>query len=198
MSTRRCFLAIITLVMLALLSAADSADNLTPKNEAEIRKSNQPTPVIDTTNQKSIADREAKIRELEAKIDKDLLLIQKRPRTRFVAHKMEPRFGNYVAQCLRKILQVSASSYPVEANGIYGRVQLTMFILAGGRVEKIEVNKSSGKKVLDETAVRFINLAAPFDQFPDDVLKDTDVLAVTRTFTFTTADDKKFSSDAPL
>jgi protein TonB len=36
--------------------------------------------------------------------------------------------------------------------------------------------------------VRIVKLAAPFAPFPADISKDTDILSITRTWTFTRAD----------
>jgi periplasmic protein TonB len=61
-------------------------------------------------------------------------------------------------------------------------------IKADGEVENVEVNRSSGHKVLDQAAIRIVRLAAPFERFPDAIRKDTDILHITRTWTFTRAD----------
>jgi protein TonB len=42
--------------------------------------------------------------------------------------------------------------------------------------------------VLDQAAIRIVRLAAPFDRFPDNIRADTDILHITRTWTFTRAD----------
>jgi periplasmic protein TonB len=55
-------------------------------------------------------------------------------------------------------------------------------------VEGIEINRSSGHKVLDQAAIRIVRLAAPFERFPESIKADTDILHITRTWTFTRAD----------
>ena len=42
--------------------------------------------------------------------------------------------------------------------------------------------------MLDQAALRIVRLAAPFDRFPDNIKVDTDILYITRTWTFTRAD----------
>ena len=64
-----------------------------------------------------------------------------------------------------------------------------MAIKANGEVEGIEINKSSGYKILDEAAKRIVTLAAPYDRFPDNVKRDTDILHITRTWRFTRSDE---------
>ena len=63
-----------------------------------------------------------------------------------------------------------------------------MSIKADGSLEKVEINRPSGHKVLDDAAVRIVKLAAPFSPFPAAISKDTDILSITRTWSFTRAD----------
>jgi protein TonB len=55
-------------------------------------------------------------------------------------------------------------------------------------VENIEVSKSSGHRILDAAAMRIVKLAAPYSPLPPDITKDTDILTITRTWTFTSSD----------
>jgi protein TonB len=65
---------------------------------------------------------------------------------------------------------------------------MTVSIKSDGNIESIEVNSSSGFKVLDDAAKRIVELAAPYAAFPEDIRKDTDILSITRTWTFTKQD----------
>ena len=67
-----------------------------------------------------------------------------------------------------------------------------MSIRADGSVEKIEVNHSSGQKLLDEAALRIVRLGEPYAAFPPDIAKDTDILSITRTWMFTRSDQFMF------
>ena len=49
-------------------------------------------------------------------------------------------------------------------------------------------NFNTWKGILDQAAIRIVRLAAPFDRFPDNIRSDTDILHITRTWTFTRAD----------
>jgi protein TonB len=62
---------------------------------------------------------------------------------------------------------------------------VTVEIRADGSLEKVELNRPSGKRVLDEAAVRIVQLAAPFAPFPPEIRQDTDILSITRTWDFT-------------
>jgi len=65
---------------------------------------------------------------------------------------------------------------------------LTVVIKSDGSLDHVEVNRSSGLKVLDDSARRIVEMGAPYATFPDDVRRDTDVIEITRTWKFTTSD----------
>ena len=67
-----------------------------------------------------------------------------------------------------------------------------MSIRADGSVEKVEINRSSGEKVLDDAALRIVHLGEPYAPFPPDIAKDVDILSITRTWTFTRSDQFMF------
>ncbi len=43
--------------------------------------------------------------------------------------------------------------------------------------------------MLDAAAVKIVEMAAPFAAFPPDIRRDTDILHITRTWTFTKGDE---------
>ena len=55
-------------------------------------------------------------------------------------------------------------------------------------MESVEVSRSSGQRILDAAAQRIVKLASPFSPLPPDIRKDTDILSITRTWTFTSTD----------
>jgi protein TonB len=140
----------------------------------------------------------SKVQNLEAQINKMQADYLQRPRKKFVGVTMESRFGLYVEDCLKKILEVSQSNYPEQIKGSYGQVQLTIEIWSDGTVHGLKINKSSGKNALDEAVINFVKIASPFKLFPEDIHKDTDILFVTRTFIFTTSNDERFLNETPL
>jgi protein TonB len=140
---------------------------------------------------KDLVQKSLEIARLEAQIRRDYQAYQERPKRRFVgARAQEYRFAQYVDNWRLKIERIGNLNYPAEAKArrIYGRLQLTVAIKADGEVEGIEINRSSGHKVLDQAAIRIVRLAAPFERFPESIKADTDILHITRTWTFTRAD----------
>ena len=140
---------------------------------------------------RDLMEKSLEIERLEAQIRREHQAYQERPKRTFVgARAAEYRFAQYVDNWRRKIERIGNLNYPAEAkaNRIYGSLQLTVAIKADGEVESVEINKSSGHKVLDQAAVRIVRLAAPFDRFPQNIRADTDILHITRTWTFTRGD----------
>jgi protein TonB len=102
----------------------------------------------------------------------------------------EYRFAAYVESWRQKVEKVGNLNYPEEAKAqrIYGQLRMTVSIRADGTIENLEINQSSGHTVLDEAARRIVELAAPYAEFSADMRKDTDILSITRTWTFTHED----------
>ena len=64
-----------------------------------------------------------------------------------------------------------------------------MSIRADGSVEKVVIERSSGHKVLDAAATQIVEMAAPYAPFPPDIRRDTEILDITRTWTFARGDE---------
>ena len=143
------------------------------------------------TEARDLVDKALEIERLEAQVRRQYQAYQERPKRHFVgARTAEYRFARYVDAWRQKVERIGNLNYPVEARTrrLYGSLQLTVAIRADGEVESVEVNRSSGHKVLDQAAIRIVRLAAPFDRFPDNIRTDTDILHITRTWTFTRSD----------
>ena len=140
---------------------------------------------------RDIMEKALEIQRLEAQVRRQYQQYQERPKRQFVgARAAEYRFAVYVDKWRQKIERIGNLNYPEEAKArkLYGSLQLTVAIKADGEVENVEINRSSGHKVLDQAAIRIVRLAAPFDRFPDNIRADTDILHITRTWTFTRSD----------
>ncbi len=133
------------------------------------------------------------IARLRAQIDQDHDSYQKRPKRKFVgARTKEFRFARYVEDWRIKVERIGNLNYPEAARKekLYGNLQLTVGIRADGSLESIEINRSSGEKILDEAAVNIVKLAGQngFAPFPPDISQDTDILHITRTWVFAASD----------
>jgi len=141
-----------------------------------------------------LVQRGLKIARLEAQTALDYEAYQKRPKRKFIgARTQEYRFARYVEDWRLKVERIGNLNYPEAArrDKLYGNLQLTVGIRSDGSVESVEINRSSGKTVLDEAAIRIVNLAGQngFAPFPPDISRDTDILHITRTWVFTRSDE---------
>lgn len=128
---------------------------------------------------------------LEAIIAKQQDDYQKRPKRKFIgARAQKYRDALYVESWRQKVEKVGNLNYPEAAKNLkmYGQLQLTVSIKADGSIESVEINRSSGHKVLDEAAKHIVELAAPYSRFSEDMHKEVDILSITRTWTFTKED----------
>mgnify|MGYP001606885660 CR=1 FL=1 len=150
-------------------------------------------PVAEPTPQatgRDMADRSLALLNLQAQIARQTQAYQERPRKRFIgANAREYRFAQYEEDWRTKIERVGTLNYPAEARGkLYGMLRLTVTVRPDGTVEAIDLNRSSGLKVLDQAAFRIVQMAAPFAVFSADIRKDTDLLVITRTWFFAQGD----------
>jgi periplasmic protein TonB len=137
---------------------------------------------------RDLVDKSLEIARLEAQIRRDYIAYQERPKRKFIGARTEEyRFAQYVDSWRQKVERVGNLNYPSEARArkIYGSLLLTVAIKSDGEVEAVEVTRSSGHKVLDQAAVRIVRLSSPFERFPENIRRDTDILHITRTWTFT-------------
>jgi protein TonB len=154
----------------------------------------QPKPQTEEQSGPNAADimsRSLEIARLEAQVNKDWDAYQKRPRRRFIgARTQEFRFARYLEDWRIKVERIGEMNYPQAARDqkMYGSLVVTVSIKSDGTVDRVEINRSSGVRVLDEAALRIVNLAAPYAAFPPDIAKDTDIVSITRTWMFTRSD----------
>jgi protein TonB len=135
---------------------------------------------------RDLADLELAAMRLQAQIAKQIEQYQQRPRKKFIgANAAEYRFAQYEEDWRAKVERIGTTNYPAEARGkIYGNLRLTVTIRPDGSVESIELDRSSGLKVLDAAAFKIVRMATPFAAFPADIRRDTDLLVITRTWFF--------------
>jgi protein TonB len=156
-----------------------------------LQKPTDATERTDLPTANELMQRTLEAMRLEAQIAKDMELYQKRPKRRFVGARAEEyRFARYVEDWRLKIERVGNVNYPEAARQgkLYGSLLLTVSIRSDGSVENVEVVRTSGNRILDAAAVKIVQMSGPFAAFPSDIRRDTDVLHITRTWTFTKAD----------
>ncbi len=126
------------------------------------------------------------IARMEAHIARQIEEYNKRPRKAFVgARAAEVRYALYAEDWRQKIERIGNLNYPESARGrVYGSLRLTVSINYDGSVAGMELEQSSGQKLLDTAAQRIVQMGAPYARFPAEIRKDTDILVITRTWHF--------------
>jgi protein TonB len=91
----------------------------------------------------------------------------------------------YLEAWRRKVMRIGELNYPREATrrGLYGKVKVLVAINKDGSLNQVRILKSSGEPILDQAALRIINLSAPFAPLTSD-LADIEVLEIVRYWTF--------------
>lgn len=128
---------------------------------------------------------------LEAEIAKENDAYQKKPKRKFIgARTQEYRFAAYVEAWRQKVEKIGNLNYPEAAKTqkLYGNLRMAVAIKSDGSIDYIDINQSSGHKILDDAAKRIVEMAAPYAEFSSDMRRDTDIIEIVRTWTFTRED----------
>ncbi len=128
------------------------------------------------------------IATLEALLDQQRQSYAKRPRIRRLTSVSAKSAidAQYLDDWRRRIERIGNIHYPEEAkrNRLYGELRLAVSIMPNGHVDDIEILQSSGTRVLDDSAMRIVRLAAPFQVFPSELKQEVDKLEIIRTWRF--------------
>ncbi len=112
---------------------------------------------------------------------------QKRPRRKFLtANTREYKYATYMDAWRAKVERIGNLNYPEEAKrrNLAGSLVLDVAILPDGKLDNINVRRSSHHKALDDAAIRIVRLAAPYSPFPKNFRDEVDIIHITRTWKF--------------
>ena len=150
------------------------------KVKETIKKPKMPSATELLTNSFKIASLSAEVRrKMEAKA--------KRPRRTFVsATTKEYKYAAYMEAWRSKVERVGNLNYPEKARqqNLSGSLVLDVALNADGSINEITIRRSSGEKILDDAAIRIVELAAPYAPFPQHIKDETDILHIMRTWQF--------------
>src|SRR3982750_1331817 len=166
-----------------LLAAARETQARVPAKTTPTSPADQAAP---QQSGRDLADLALAAMRLQAQIDKQIDEYQKRPRKKFIgANAAEYRFAQYEEEWRAKVERWGTVNYPAEARGkLYGNLRLTVTIRPDGSVDHIELDRSSGLKILDAAAFKIVRMATPFAAFPPDIRREYDQIVITRTWFF--------------
>lgn len=142
---------------------------------------------INTLSAESIYSVSREIASLIAQLETDENFSAKKPRKRRVSaaiHRTSDAL--YLDSWRRKIERIGNLNYPQKAkkNGIFGSLTLLVAINTDGTVNQISIIRSSGHKILDDSAIRIVRLTAPFSPLTREMMLDTDILEIVRVWQF--------------
>src|SRR3954463_58367 len=148
-----------------LLAAAREAQSRVPAKSVPANAAEQEAP---KQNGRDLADLALAAMRLQAQIDKQIDEYQKRPRKKFIgANAAEYRFAQYEEEWRAKVERWGTVNYPAEARGkLYGTLRLPVTLRPDGPAQSVELDRSSGLKILDAAAYKIVRLAQPFAAFP--------------------------------
>lgn len=157
---------------------------------SESRRNEQAPSGPPATTGVDLATAALNLARLEGQIARNVEDYNKRPRKKFIGARVEEyRFAQYVEDWRQKVERIGNLNYPDAAKGrIYGRLVMTVVIRSDGSLDRVELNRSSGQPVLDKAARRIVEMASPYAPFPKAIRRDTDIIEITRTWSFTTSD----------
>jgi len=141
-----------------------------------------------------LIERSMEMVNLNEQLSESMQAYAQRPRHIYVsARTQEFKYANYMREWVKKVERVGNLNYPDEARreGLSGKLIMDVTMNADGTVRNINILRPSGHPVIDEAAIRIVNLAAPFAPFPSEILQDADMLHITRTWEFSTTNQLK-------
>ena len=128
------------------------------------------------------------IASLQAQLDLKRQAYARRPRKYTISSASTKKSHDalYLDNWRRRIEAVGNINYPDEARRLqmYGNVRMLVALQPTGRINEVRILQSSGHTVLDQAALNIVNLAAPFEPFPDELRTEADILEIIRTFRF--------------
>jgi len=128
------------------------------------------------------------IASLQAQLDLQRQEYAKRPRKYTIssASTIKSHDALYLDSWRRRIEAVGNINYPTAARQqqIYGSLRMLVALFPNGEVSEIQILQSSGHSLLDQAAVEIVNMAAPFEPFPEAMRAEADILEIIRTWRF--------------
>ena len=92
----------------------------------------------------------------------------------------------YFESWKRKVERMGSMNYPESAKnlGLFGSLVMTVSLDSEGIIQKMTINKSSGKKDLDQAALDIVLMGEPYAKFSARMKDEIDFVTITRTWKF--------------
>lgn len=94
--------------------------------------------------------------------------------------------AQYMHNWINRVERIGNLNYPDQARRekLNGTLILDVVINADGKLVKTDLRQSSGHQLLDDAALRIVQLAAPYSPFPEKLRAVADVIHITRSWEF--------------
>ena len=170
---------------------AESRTEFITTKHAEPKVASEILPVQETKSDQvsaiELISRSMDIASLESEIGQTVQAYSKLPRNKIItARTKEYLYASYMNTWRQKVERIGNLNFPVEAknNNLSGDLILDVMLQEDGTIHDIEIVRSSGHSVLDESAIRIVYLSSPFSPFSPAMKKETDILHIIRTWKF--------------
>lgn len=143
-------------------------------------------PDLRALTEREIVERKLEMARLAQEIQRESEQYAKRPKRKFIsANTKEYAYASYMAAWVARVERIGNLNYPDDARRqeLHGQLVLTVGLARDGSVKSIDIIQPSGHKILDDAAIRIVNLSAPFNPLPKDA-DAVDELYITRTWQF--------------
>ena len=134
-----------------------------------------------------LVEQNVDIAKLAAEIERQQEQFAKRPKKKHVnARTRETASAEYMYRWVERVERTGNLNYPDDARreGLFGALILIVGIYKNGEIESITIDESSGHTLLDDAAVRIVEMAAPFEPMTGKLAEETDILYIVRTWEF--------------
>jgi protein TonB len=142
---------------------------------------------VDAPTGTVLVEQNVDIASLTAEIDRQQQEFAKRPKKKHInARTTETAAAEYMFHWIEQVERVGNLNYPDDARRakLTGALILIVGIFKNGGIESVTVDESSGHTLLDDAAVRIVELAAPFKPMSGKLAEETDILYIVRTWEF--------------
>ncbi|MBT8147590.1 MAG: TonB family protein [Gammaproteobacteria bacterium] len=166
-----------------VLTALQSDQSLEQNPDEESVEAENPEGDDFTQDELSLA-----IASLQAQLDLQREAYARKPRKYTIssASTQKSHDALYLDSWRKRIESVGNLNYPQAARQqeIYGDLRLLVALDPDGSLNEVLILQSSNSAVLDQAAVDIVNLAAPFEPFPEELRGQYDILEIIRTWRF--------------
>lgn len=139
-------------------------------------------------DQTELRKNQQNVAQLVSELSREKQLYAKRPRINHIdtLSAKSSVEAKYIKDWVQKVEIVGNINYPDQAKRrkLSGTLILSVLVNHDGRVISSILQQESGQKLLDESAMKVIKLAAPFRQFPPEMREEYEQLMITRTWVY--------------